>query len=145
MLYIAGPKDLPRVARMAGQATGKAAAYVTAARTKFARFAKETELDKVRSSELKQVSLLMVYLVVANQGHSLQTLFQCNRGLDWNVLSSFEYQSVARHVLYQFSPVAAVTRRDAAKHATTSGHSVRAQRQHELHQPWVCLHQPETS
>ena len=48
--FAAGPKDLPRVARAAGQATGRAAAYLTAARTKFASFAKETELDKVRTA-----------------------------------------------------------------------------------------------
>lgn len=43
----AGPKDLPRVARHAGQATGRAAAYLTLARSKFARFSEEAKLDKV--------------------------------------------------------------------------------------------------
>ena len=42
-----GPKDLPRVARFAGQATGRAAAYLTLARSKFTKFSEEAQLDKV--------------------------------------------------------------------------------------------------
>lgn len=44
---ILGPKDLPKVARFAGQATGRAAAYLTMARSKFARFSEEAQLDKL--------------------------------------------------------------------------------------------------
>ena len=42
-----GPKDLPRVARHVGQATGRAAAFLTLARSKFARFSEDAKLDKV--------------------------------------------------------------------------------------------------
>ncbi|KAL3136780.1 hypothetical protein ABBQ38_005494 [Trebouxia sp. C0009 RCD-2024] len=44
---ILGPKDLPRVARHVGQATGRAAAYLTLARSKFARFSEDAKLDKL--------------------------------------------------------------------------------------------------
>ncbi|KAL3158122.1 hypothetical protein ABBQ32_011720 [Trebouxia sp. C0010 RCD-2024] len=44
---ILGPKDLPRVARHVGQATGRAAAYLTVARSKFARFSEDAKLDKL--------------------------------------------------------------------------------------------------
>ncbi|DBA84246.1 hypothetical protein WJX79_005401 [Trebouxia sp. C0005] len=50
---VLGPKDLPRVARYAGQATGRAAAYLTMARSKFARFSEEAQLDKLHA-EMQQ-------------------------------------------------------------------------------------------
>lgn len=58
---ILGPKDLPRVARFAGQATGRAAAYLTLARSKFTKFSEEAQLDKLHmemQQSMKQLSAI---------------------------------------------------------------------------------------
>lgn len=50
---ILGPKDLPRVARYAGQATGRAASFLTVARSRFTKFSEEAHLDKLHA-EMQQ-------------------------------------------------------------------------------------------
>ena len=47
----AGPKDLPKLGRYAGLATGRAAAYATAARNRFTNFAQEAQITKVASKQ----------------------------------------------------------------------------------------------
>ena len=51
ILSLAGPKDLPKLGRYAGLATGRAAAYATAARNRFTTFAQEAQITKVRSKQ----------------------------------------------------------------------------------------------
>eukprot|EP00891_Asterochloris_glomerata_P009686 jgi/Astpho2/9686/Aster-x0865 len=48
-----GPKDLPKLGRYAGLATGRAAAYATAARNRFTTFAQEAQITKLHS-EMQQ-------------------------------------------------------------------------------------------
>jgi len=48
-VYLIGSKDLPRVARMAGRATGRAVTYISALRNRAFTFAEETELNKLHA------------------------------------------------------------------------------------------------
>ena len=91
----AGPKDLPRVARYAGQATGRAASFLTVARSRFTKFSEEAQLDKVylrskisqserQLKRLEQMALFVMQLHAEMQ-QSMQQLSAIQSELRGNI------------------------------------------------------------